>query len=274
LAAKSHDKHDVTPDPDKLRESGPIPCHIAIIMDGNGRWAKSKGMPRVFGHREGVRSVRNIVEACGEIGVRYLTLYAFSMENWKRPIDEVSMLMNLLVSTLHREIDKLHKNNVRLITIGDLGTLPPEARKELRDAMEKTRDNTGLTLNLALSYSGRWDLVKAVKKIGQEILRGKISPEDVDETVFKAHLSTAAIPDPDLLIRTSGEMRLSNFLLWEIAYTELYVTNTYWPEFRRKHLFEAVATFQKRERRFGLVSEQLSTAPPRRSSRAHAVSSH
>ncbi|MBI5646411.1 MAG: isoprenyl transferase [Ignavibacteriae bacterium] len=249
--------------PEALKESGPIPQHIAIIMDGNGRWAKSKGMPRAIGHREGVRSVREIVTVCGELGVKYLTLYAFSTENWRRPKDEVSTLMSLLVTSLRQEINDLHKNQIRLTTIGDLTQLPKEAQRELQDAVQRTKDNPGLTLNLALSYSGRWDVVRAIRRIAIESRSGKISPEDIDEQLVASFLSTAGIPDPDLLIRTSGEMRLSNFLLWELAYTEFFISPVYWPQFRRTELYEAVLSFQKRERRFGLVSEQLSNTPAR-----------
>lgn len=249
--------------PEALKESGPIPQHIAIIMDGNGRWAKSKGMPRAIGHREGVRSVREIVTVCGELGVKYLTLYAFSTENWRRPKDEVSTLMSLLVTSLRQEINDLHKNKIRLTTIGDLTQLPREAQRELQDAVERTKDNPGLTLNLALSYSGRWDVVRAIRRIAIDSRSGKISPEDIDEQLVASFLSTAGIPDPDLLIRTSGEMRLSNFLLWELAYTEFFISPVYWPQFRRTELYEAVLSFQKRERRFGLVSEQLSNTPAR-----------
>jgi undecaprenyl diphosphate synthase len=257
LAVKTRTASKDILDAEKLRNSGSIPQHIAIIMDGNGRWAKSKGMPRAYGHREGVRSVREIVEVCGELGVKYLTLYAFSTENWKRPLDEISMLMGLLVNTLHKELNNLHENNVRLVTMGDLGKLPRNAHQELRDAVTKTRHNTGLTLNLALSYSGRWDLVRAMRKIATEVRKGKVSPEDIDENMIRSHLSTVDIPDPDLLIRTSGEMRISNFLLWELAYTEIYICPDFWPAFRRPHLYEAVASFQTRERRFGQVSEQV-----------------
>jgi undecaprenyl diphosphate synthase len=259
LSGKTRAALKPSPDPDTLRSSGAIPAHIAIIMDGNGRWAKSKGMPRAYGHREGVRSVKEIVEACGELGVKYLTLYAFSTENWKRPLDEVSMLMGLLVNTLHKELNNLHENNVRLITMGELGKLPKNAQQELRDAVTRTRQNTGLTLNLALSYSGRWDLVHAMRTIAADARRGKISPEDIDEKLIKSHLSTAQIPDPDLLIRTSGELRISNFLLWELAYTEIYICSDFWPAFRRPHLYEAIASYQTRERRFGQVSEQVRT---------------
>ena len=261
--------------PEELLQNGAIPQHIAIIMDGNGRWAKSRGLPRAFGHREGVRSVREIVAACGELNVKSLTLYAFSTENWKRPKDEVTMRMRLLVSSLHAEIDNLHRNNVHLMTMGDLSKLPLEAQKELQDAIVRTSANTGLTLNLALSYSGRWDIVRAAQRLAIEVRSGKISPEEIDETLFSAQLSTAEIPDPDLLIRTSGEMRLSNFLLWELAYTEFYISECFWPEFRKDELYEAIRTFQQRERRFGQVSEQLkhqSTRTSVKDDRVNAVS--
>jgi undecaprenyl diphosphate synthase len=243
-----------------LMKSGNIPQHIAIIMDGNGRWAQERGMSRISGHRKGVESVRDIVEACGQLNIKYLTLYAFSTENWKRPQDEVSMLMRLLVKALKDETDALHENNVRLITIGDMTKLPREVQRELADAIEKTKKNTGLTLNLALSYSGRWDILRAVKKVSLEVRSGKVSPEDIDESYFSSHMSTGGIPDPDLLIRTSGELRISNFLLWQLAYTEMYISSCFWPAFRRNNLYEAVTAYQKRERRFGLVSEQLPKA--------------
>ncbi len=242
---------------EELCTAGAIPEHIAIIMDGNGRWAKERGKSRVFGHREGVRSVRDIVEACGQIGVRYLTLYAFSTENWKRPKDEVSMLMRLLVSSLRQEVNSLHKNNVRLNVIGETAKLPKEAQAELLESIEKTKENTGLTLTLALSYSGRWDITRALKRIAMDVRSGKCSPEDIDEKLIARYLSTASIPDPDLLVRTSGELRISNFLLWQLAYTELYISDCFWPDFRRNQLYEAIQSFQKRERRFGMVSEQL-----------------
>lgn len=238
-------------------KNGLIPQHIAIIMDGNGRWAKAKGMPRVFGHREGVRSVREIVEICGEIGVRYLTLYAFSTENWKRPKDEVSTLMSILVTSLRQELKNLHRNNVRLTTIGDLSKLPAEAQAELEEAREKTKDNTGLTLNLALSYSGRWDLTRALRSIAADVAAGALAAENVNEALISSRLSTAGMPDPDLLIRSSGELRISNFLLWELAYTEIHITDCFWPDFRKPQLLEAISEYQRRERRFGLVSEQL-----------------
>jgi len=242
---------------DELKNTGSIPEHIAIIMDGNGRWAKQRSLPRVAGHREGVASVRDIVEACGQLGVKHLTLYAFSTENWKRPEQEVSTLMRLLVKALRDETDKLHENNVRLTAIGDLESLPLIVQNELNDALEKTKRNTGLNLNLALSYSGRWEITEAVKRMIADAIDRKISIDDVSESVISNYLSTSRMPDPDLLIRTSGEFRLSNFLLYQLAYTEIYISKVYWPEFRRKHLYEAISDFQKRERRFGLVSEQV-----------------
>ncbi len=235
-------------------------------MDGNGRWAKSKGKPRAFGHREGVRSVREIVSVCSEIGVKYLTIYTFSTENWNRPQDEVSLLMKLLVTSLRDEINNLIKNNVRIVTIGEMTKLPSEARKELHSAIEKTKNNTGLTLNVALSYSGRWDILQAAKKIASEYKHGKIALHDIDEQIFSSHMSTGTIPDPDLLIRTSGEFRISNFLLWNIAYTEIYITPCFWPDFRREELIKAVRDYQARERRFGLVSEQLQIKSAKRPS--------
>lgn len=241
----------------QLQESGAIPEHIAIIMDGNGRWAKSKGKARVWGHRKGVRSVRDIVETCGQLGVKYLTLYAFSTENWKRPKDEVSMLMRLLVSSLRQEINSLHDNNVRLAVIGELSKLPKEAQNELLDSIDRTSKNTGLTLTLALSYSGRWDITRAMKRVAMDVRSGKISPEDVSEDTIAQYLSTSEMPDPDLLIRTSGELRISNFLLWQLAYTEIFISDCFWPEFRREKLYDAIRAFQNRERRFGMVSEQL-----------------
>ena len=251
---------------DGLPAKGSIPRHIAIIMDGNGRWAKGKGKTRVFGHREGVRSVREIVEACARIDVSYLTLYTFSTENWKRPKDEVSMLMRILVSSLRQELDSLHENGVRLMTMGEMHKLPPEAQDELHRSIERTKDNTGLTLNLALSYSGRWDIVRSMKRLALDVRSGRISPEDVDEKLISSYLSTASLPDPDLLIRTSGELRLSNFLLWELAYTELYISQCYWPDFRTHQLADAIRSYQQRERRFGLVSEQLQQPASRRTS--------
>ncbi|MCZ7557406.1 MAG: isoprenyl transferase [Bacteroidia bacterium] len=257
MAFKSTMTDEAKMELDALASQGSIPKHIAIIMDGNGRWAKSKGKTRVFGHREGVRSVREIVEACARIDVSYLTLYTFSTENWKRPKDEVSMLMRLLVSSLKQELESLHENGVRLITMGEVNKLPPDAQQELQRSVEKTKNNKKLTLNLALSYSGRWDIVRAMKRLALDVRSGRISPEDVDDRLISSYLSTASLPDPDLLIRTSGELRLSNFLLWELAYTELYISQCYWPDFRSHELAEAIRSYQSRERRFGLVSEQL-----------------
>lgn len=246
---------------DRLLESGSIPKHVAIIMDGNGRWAKRRGLPRIAGHREGVNSVRDIVEACGQLGVKFLTLYAFSTENWKRPKDEVSMLMRLLLKALRDERDRLHQNEVRLRAIGDIAALPQDVQDELLDAIEMMRHNNGLTLILALSYSGRWDLINALKRMHDEIKRGAIQKEDISEQLVSSYLSTREFPDPDLLIRTSGEFRISNFLLWQLAYSELFITDDFWPSFRRKHLYSAIADFQKRERRFGMVSEQIQKSP-------------
>jgi len=242
---------------DKLKADGEIPKHIAVIMDGNGRWAKSRNQSRIFGHRQGVSSVRDIVECCGQIGVKYLTLYTFSTENWKRPKSEVSILMKLLIKALKDETDRLHENNVRLNAIGDLSTLPEKVRTELTDAMEKTKDNKLMTLTLAISYSGRWDILNAVKNISSDIKKSKINPEQINEKLFSEYLTTNILPDPDLLVRTGSEFRISNFLLWELAYTEIYIDKVFWPEFRREHLYEAIREYQKRERRFGLVSEQL-----------------
>jgi undecaprenyl diphosphate synthase len=240
---------------EELKSGGSIPEHIAIIMDGNGRWAKQRTLPRVAGHREGVSSVRDIVEACGQLGVKCLTLYAFSTENWKRPQQEVSTLMRLLVKALRDETDKLNENNVRLTAIGNLDSLPSGVQRELFESFERTKHNTGLNLNLALSYSGRWEITEAVKKIAADAVSRKISVDSINESTIANYLS--AMPDPDLLIRTSGESRISNFLLYQLAYTEIYISKVYWPDFRRKHLYEAISDFQKRERRFGLVSEQV-----------------
>lgn len=242
---------------ERLLEAGPIPQHIAIIMDGNGRWAKKRSMPRIEGHREGVNSVRDIVEACGQLGVKYLTLYAFSTENWKRPSDEVSMLMRLLLKALQDERDRLHQNEVQLKAIGDIAALPQDVQDELLDAIEMMKNNKGLTLVLALSYSGRWDITNAVKRIARDLQSGKLQEYEVSETLIANYLSTKDYPDPDLLIRTSGEFRISNFLLWQLAYSELYISDEYWPAFRRKHLYTAIADYQRRERRFGMISEQL-----------------
>lgn len=240
-----------------LRASGNVPKHIAIIMDGNGRWAEDRGLPRIAGHQAGIASVRDATRSCRELGVGYLTLYAFSTENWKRPRREVSMLMRLLLKMLREELDEMRENGVRLNTIGQTNALPKEVQRELFGAMEKTSDNTRLTLTLALSYSGRWDLVRAMQTMALDVRRGKVSPEDINDELVRSYLTTSELPDPDLLIRSSGEMRLSNFLLWELAYSEIYVTQTFWPDFRRQHLYEAIRDYQKRERRFGLTGAQL-----------------
>lgn len=242
---------------EELKRSGEIPRHIAIIMDGNGRWARKRGLPRVAGHKRGVETVRDIVEACAQIGVKYLTLYTFSTENWNRPKEEVSTLMRLLLKSLKDRADELLENDIKLTTIGDVDALPLIVQKRLYEDMERTRNNKRMTLNLALSYSGRWELVEAIKKIGILIQQGKISVDQINEQIVSDSLTTQNIPDPDLLIRTSGEFRVSNFLLWQIAYTEFFITNAYWPEFSRKHLYEAIRNFQGRERRFGKISEQI-----------------
>jgi undecaprenyl diphosphate synthase len=226
-------------------------------MDGNGRWARKRGLPRVAGHKKGVDSVRDTVEACAQLGVKYLTLYTFSTENWSRPKDEVSTLMRLLLRSLKDETDELHQNDIRLTAMGDKEALPDEVQKQLEEAMEKTRDNKRMTLNLALSYSGRWELLRAFRSIADKVKKGELHPEEINESCISDNLLTKDIPDPDLLIRTSGEFRVSNFLLWQIAYTEFYISDVYWPEFRRKHIYEAIKSFQTRERRFGLVSEQI-----------------
>ena len=240
-----------------LKQAGEIPVHIAIIMDGNGRWAKKRALPRVAGHRRGVETVKDIVKACAQVGVKYLTLYTFSTENWKRPKDEVSTLMRLLLRSLKREAKELHENDIRMQTIGDIKSLPEAVQNELCETIKKTAGNKKMTLNLALSYSGRWELIKAVKEIAALASEGKISENEITEANFSKFLTTKDIPDPDLLIRTSGEFRVSNFLLWQIAYTEFFITDVYWPDFNRKHLYEAIKDFQHRERRFGKVSEQI-----------------
>jgi undecaprenyl diphosphate synthase len=240
-----------------LKESGEIPAHIAIIMDGNGRWAKQRGLPRASGHKRGVDTVRDIVEAAAEIGVKYLTLYTFSTENWNRPKDEVSTLMRLLLSSLKARLSELDKNDIKLTSVGDLSSLPVEVQKQLRTDIEKTRNNKRMTLNLALSYSGRWELIKAVKSISEQVAEGKLISEDIDEKIISDNLTTRDLPDPDLLIRTSGEFRVSNFLLWQIAYSEFVILDVLWPEFKREHLYNSIKEFQKRERRFGKVSEQI-----------------
>jgi undecaprenyl diphosphate synthase len=242
---------------DSLKSSGEIPRHVAIIMDGNGRWAQEKRKPRTFGHRQGVHSVRDIVEASGQLGIKYLTLYTFSTENWRRPKTEVAILMRLLIKSLRSETDKLHENNVRLRAIGDMSAMPPQVLDELKDAIEKTRNNKLMTLVLALSYSGRWDILNAVNKITSDLKSGKISKSELTEEMFSGYLVTDSIPDPDLMIRTGGDYRISNFLLWESAYAEFYFDKTFWPEFRREHLYAAIREFQHRERRFGMTTKQI-----------------
>lgn len=241
----------------EILEHGNLPHHIAIIMDGNGRWAQQRGLPRVAGHNEGVKSVRDVVEAAGEIGVKALTLYAFSQENWKRPTWEVSALMKLLMRTIHNELNNLHKQNVRVKTIGHIELLPADTLKQLLGAVEKTKHNTGLILNLALSYSARIEILDAIKNIARDVHHHKFNVDDINEALFTKYLNTADLPEPDLVIRTSGEFRVSNFLLWQIAYSEIYITDTFWPDFRKPHLFDAIRDYQKRERRFGKVSEQV-----------------
>ncbi|HWW40984.1 isoprenyl transferase [Pedobacter sp.] len=234
-----------------------LPEHIAIIMDGNGRWAKNQGKFRVFGHENGVLSVKDIVEGCADIGIKYLTIYAFSKENWNRPVEEVNALMEIFISTINQETPRLTANNIRLNAIGDTSSLPQKCIDDLKDAMEKTAHNTRCTLTIALSYSAKWEIVDAAKKLAQKVLDKEIGIEDITEENFSSQLSTCNIPDPELMIRTSGEHRISNFLLWQMAYTELYFTETLWPDFRREDLFEAIVDYQKRERRFGKISEQL-----------------
>ncbi len=238
----------------ELQKSGEIPEHIAIIMDGNGRWARSKGSIRLHGHKVGVDSVRDITESCAQLGVKYLTLYAFSTENWGRPSAEVRGLMRLLVSSLRKEAENLHENNIRLVTIGQLDRFPEDCRKELQEAIELTQNNDRLQLCLALSYSGRWDITEAVKKIATHVKEGRLDPSLINDQMITDHLSTAEIPDPDLIIRTSGEYRISNFLLWQLAYSELYMTEQFWPDFRREELYKAIRSFQSRDRRFGKLS--------------------
>ncbi len=234
-----------------------LPEHIAIIMDGNGRWAKQHGAERIFGHENGVKSVRDTVEAAAEIGIKYLTLYAFSTENWNRPQEEVMALMSLLVSTINAEVPTLNKNSIRLQAIGDLKSLPPDCFNELQEAIENTKNNSRMTLVLALSYSSRWEIINAVKEIANKIENKTLSASQINEAVITQHLSTATIPDPELMIRTSGEHRISNFLLWQIAYSELYFTDKLWPDFRKEDLYEAILDYQNRERRFGKTSEQI-----------------
>ncbi|WP_395804408.1 isoprenyl transferase [Daejeonella sp.] len=234
-----------------------LPKHLAVIMDGNGRWAKEKGKLRVFGHQNGVLAVRDTVEGAVQLGIKYLTLYAFSTENWNRPKLEVMALMELLVSTISKETKTLMENGVRLNAIGNLSSLPERCFRQLEEAIEKTSGNTNCTLTLALSYSSRWEITEAAKTIANKVKTGELKTDDITEELFSAHLNTGGMPDPELMIRTSGEHRISNYMLWQIAYSELYFTSKLWPDFRREDLFEAVIDFQKRERRFGMISEQL-----------------
>jgi undecaprenyl diphosphate synthase len=233
-----------------------LPHHVAMIMDGNGRWAKKKGNARIFGHQNGVESVRQVTEAAGELGIEFLTLYAFSTENWNRPKSEVDALMGLLVKAIQNETKNLHKNNVRLSVIGEISDLPPSVMKPLQSSIDYTADNTGLNLVIAVSYSGKWEITTAVKKIIVDVQAGKLDPEDIDDSIFESYLNTATIPDPELLIRTSGEKRISNFMLWQLAYTELYFTPVLWPDFRKEDFYEAILDFQNRDRRFGRVGDQ------------------
>lgn len=241
-------------DPDR------VPAHIAIIMDGNGRWAERQGEHRVVGHANGVRSVREALVGCREVGVKYLTLYAFSTENWNRPKAEVDALMDLLVKTVIGELEELNANGVRLHTIGDTDSLPESCRRTLLDAIAATAKNDTITITLALSYSSRWELVRMAQQLAAAAKEGTLQPEHIDDATIAAHLSTVGMPDPELLIRTSGEQRISNFLLWQIAYAELWFTPVLWPDFRKEHLFQAILDFQGRERRFGLISEQVAPA--------------
>jgi undecaprenyl diphosphate synthase len=238
-----------------------LPKHVAVIMDGNGRWAKEKGKFRVFGHKSGVKAVKDTVEGAVEAGVEYLTLYAFSSENWNRPKLEVMALMELLVSTINKETKTLMDNDVRLNAIGNLGQLPTKCYQQLQEAIKKTSGNKKCTLTLALSYSSRWEIVEAAKMIGLQVKQGLLEPEDINEELFSGKLTTAGMPDPELMIRTSGEYRISNYLLYQLAYAELYFTSKLWPDFRREDLFEAIIDFQKRERRFGMTSEQVTNLP-------------
>jgi undecaprenyl diphosphate synthase len=235
-----------------------LPKHIAVIMDGNGRWAKQRGAMRIFGHKHGIAAVRETVEGCAELGVEYLTLYTFSTENWNRPKAEIDGIMTLLISTITDEVPLLHKNNVILRCIGDMNQLPAKARKSLEEGIKKTASNTGLVLNLALSYSGKWDIMQAIKKIALQIKMGELDPDNINENMFSDLLSTNPAPDVDLLIRTGGDHRISNYLLWQSAYAELlFMDDIFWPDFRKNHLFQAIVTYQNRERRFGKTGEQI-----------------
>lgn len=243
---------------EQIEANGNLPKHIAIIMDGNGRWAKQRKLPRIAGHREGISSVREVTRCCGELGVEYLTLYTFSKENWARPLMEVSALMNLLVETIRKEIADLMENNVRLHVIGRLNELPDDPRKEMEEGIRRTANNTGLNLVLALNYGGRSEILDAVRSFCRDSLSDRDRIEDLDENIFRKYLYTADIPDPDMIIRTSGEFRISNFLLWQLAYAEIYITPVHWPAFRRPQLYEAILDYQRRERRFGKVTDESS----------------
>lgn len=245
---------------EQLKVNGAIPEHIAIIMDGNGRWAKKQGGFRLLGHKQGVESVREITETCAQLGVKYLTLYAFSTENWSRPKLEVKGLMSILVHALRAEAENLNKNDIKMTTIGQIERFPNNCQNELLEAIELTKNNKRMTLCLALSYSGRWDITQAVQQIATQVKDGVLAPEAIDDKLIASYLSTAKIPDPELVIRTSGEFRISNFLLWQLAYSELYITDVFWPDFRSNELYEAILSYQKRERRFGKTTEQLKKA--------------
>lgn len=259
------DKHDKAEDravQETLKAAGDIPRHIAVIMDGNGRWAKSRGELRVAGHSAGVESVRDTVEASAQLGVKYLTLYAFSKENWKRPKTEVTALMQLLIKAIRKETKTLNENNIRLNAIGNIYELPEKVKDELLEAMNLTKNNKRMTLSLALSYSGRWEIMQATRRIAEQVKLGLLNPEDINDDLFERHLATYGMPHPELMIRTSGEFRISNFLLWQLAYTEIYIADCYWPDFRRQALYAAIRDFQKRERRYGMTSEQLPALNP------------
>lgn len=245
----------------ELIDLGKLPSHICIIMDGNGRWARRQGEERTFGHRHGVEAVRDTVEAAAELGISFLTLYAFSTENWKRPRHEVDALMELLIATIHRETKTLMENNIRLQTIGDLDSLPGDCKRQLAETIDATANNARMTLVLALSYSSRWEIIQAVKNIATKVKAQLLEPEEIDDRLFSRHLNTFFCPDPELMIRTSGEYRISNFLLWQLAYTELYFTEKLWPDFRREDLYHAILDYQKRERRYGMVSEPQPPQP-------------
>lgn len=240
-----------------MEETRRLPVHVSIIMDGNGRWAKERGKPRLFGHQSAIQSVREVSEGCAELGVGYLTLYAFSTENWNRPLAEVSGLMSLLAQTIRNEVSTMNKNSIKLNAIGDLKGLPKANYDQLMQAIDDTSHNTRMVLTLALSYSGRWDLTQATRHMAEDVKAGKLAPEAIDDKTISSYLSTAGMPDPELLVRTSGEERISNFLLWELAYSELYFTPKYWPDFRKADLYEAILNYQHRERRFGKTSEQV-----------------